>query len=226
MRRFDIVVPAHLVDTLHIPPIAVTTGETDVAWVEIPTSTRRFRRRPVQRLPLDPRSARRVKRYLRLTPWSLLISLLMIPAFGAVVAGWSRGTAATVAYLTVSACVLALSQPRIGGQLPPQTPRRDRHGDLRIPDVPIGVAEQWLNLNPGVTITDQPAPRPRSQRFYAACSVSLVLTAVALSVVLANDGREDFILFQAAVPALFLAGLVAAFKLLPPGYIQFERNNP
>jgi len=149
----------------------------------------------------------------------------MLLAYGAVVVGRSGGTAGTVAYFTVSGCVFALSLPSLGGQLPPQTPRRDRRGDLRFSDVPIGDAQQWLNLNPGVTLTDQPAPRPRSQRFYAAWSASLLLAAVALSLVLVNDGREDFILFWAAVPALFLAGLIAAFKLLPPGYVQFERNN-
>jgi len=225
MRRLDVVVPAHLVAGLHIPPFAVTTGETGVAWVEIPTSSWRFRRREVQRLPLDPRSARRARRYLWLTPWSLLVSFGMLLAYGAVVVGWSGGSAGTVGYFAISCGVLALSLPPVGGQLPPQTPRRDRRGDLRIPDVPIGVAEQWLHLTPGVTITDQPAPRPRSQRFYAAWSASLLLMAVALSVVLSNDGREDFVLFWAAVPALFLAGLVAAFKLLPPGYVQFERGD-
>ena len=225
MRRTDLAVPAHLVDGLRIPALSVTDGEADVEWVEVPMSGWRFRRRPAQRLPLDPRSARRARRYVRLAPWSLPISLVMPLAVISAAAGPLRGDAGALVTCVVVILHFGWNLAAVSGELPPQTPRRDRQGALRIPGVPLEVARQWEDQNPGVTTSDQPAPRPRSTRFYAAWSAGLLLTAVALGVVLANDGQEDFILLWAAVPTLFLGGCALALKLLPPGYIRFERGD-
>ena len=225
MRRTELVVPADLVAGLEIPPLAVTTGETDVTWVEVPTSAWRFRRRPAQRLPLDPASARRARRYLRLTPWSSLFSLVTMLAGAVFFFSRPANAVALAVWIAVSVANLALTLPSVSGRLPAQTPRRNSHGDLRIAGVPVAVAQLWQALNPGVTSTGQPAARAHSRRFYAAWSASLLLAAVALFVVLANDGREDFILFWIAVPVLFVAGCAAAGKLLPPGYIQLERSD-
>jgi len=85
-------------------------------------------------------------------------------------------------------------------------------------------AGEPINL-PQPSATTLTIPRPHSPRFYAAWSAGLLLAALALGVVLANDGREDFILLWAAVPALLLAGCAAALKLLRPGYIRFDRSD-
>jgi hypothetical protein len=90
--------------------------------------------------------------------------------------------------------------------------------------VPVEVAVQWVERNPGVVATDEPEPRPRSRPFYTTWSVGLIIAAIALCAVLATNGREDFILLWAAAPLLFFAGLSAAWRILPPGYIRFERN--
>jgi hypothetical protein len=225
MRRTDLAVPAHLVAGLRIPSLSVTHGEADVEWVEVPTIGWRFRRRPVQRLPLDPRSARRARRYIRLAPWSLSVSVVAFLAVIGVLAGHLRGAVYETTTIAVVIFNFVWSLAGVGGELPAQTPRRDRHGNLRIRDVPLVVALQWQDLNSGVTTSDEPAPRPRSRRFYAAWSAGLLLAALALGVVLANDGRQDFILLWAAVPALFLAGCAAALKLSPPGYIRFDRSD-
>jgi hypothetical protein len=222
MRRTDLVVPAHLVAGLRIPPLAVTTGEAAVVWVDVPISIWRFRRRPAQRLPLDAGSARRARRYLRFTVWSLPVSLMTLLA-NTTFFFWRPG--APVALFAVYAGGLVLALPSLGGRLPSQSPRRGPHGGLRIPDVPVEVAQQWRDLNPGVTVTDQPAPAAHSRRFYAGWSAGLLVTAVVLFVVLAHDGREDFVLFWVAAAALFVAGCAAAFKLLPPGYIRLERGD-
>ena len=228
MRRTDLAVPAHLVAGLRIPSLSVTNGEADVEWVEVPSSRWWFRRRPAQRLPLDPRSARRARRYLRRAPWSVPIRLvLFLVVIGA---GWGQLQGAGYLTTTTPLAVVVIfnlvwNLADVGGELPPQTPRRDRHGNLRIRNVPLVVAQQWQDLNSGLTTSEEPASRPHSRRFYAAWSAALLLAAVALGAVLANDGRDDFILLVAAVPALFLAGCAAALKLLPPGYIRFERDD-
>jgi len=185
----------------------------------------RFRRLPAQRLPLDPRSARQARRYLRLTPWSSLATLVTVLSYLAFFIIRPTDPVALVAFVAISAGNLALTLPSVGGRLPAQTPSRNSHGDLRITELPIAVAQLWQALNPGVTSTDQPAARPHSRRFYVAWSASLLLAAIALFVVLANDDREDFILLWLAAPALFVAGCAVALKLLPPDYLRFERSD-
>ena len=105
---------------------------------------------------------------------------------------------------------------RVVAGLPRQQPRRLRSGHLRIPEVPVEVAQQWIARNPGVTTTDEPMPLPHSRRYYAGWSIGLVTAAIVLVVVLANNGREDFILFWMLVPVLFVAGLVMALRTQPP----------
>jgi hypothetical protein len=95
-------------------------------------------------------------------------------------------------------------------------PYRTRLGDLRIPGVPVEVAREWVARNPGVTATDEPAPRPHSRRFYTAWSVGLLLAAAGLLVVLANDGREDFILLWMLAPVLLLTAVAMALKTQSP----------
>ncbi|GIF20897.1 hypothetical protein BJ973_001197 [Actinoplanes tereljensis] len=224
MGRIDLVVPAHLVAGLRIPALAITTGQPDNAWVDVPISGWAFLRRPAQRLPLDPRSARRARRYVQLAPWRLPISLVIFLVL-AVVDDRSGHTISDAAMVAVFVPIGVLSRPSLGGQLPPQTPSRDQHGNLRIPNLPITVAQQWMNLNPGVTTTDKPTPRPYARSFYASWSAGLILAAVTLGLALANDGRENFILLWSAVPVLFVAGCAAALKMIPPGYIHLERGN-
>jgi hypothetical protein len=95
-------------------------------------------------------------------------------------------------------------------------PFRTRFGDLRIPEVPLDVAKEWVAQNPGVTATDEPAPRQHSRRFYAVTSGGLLVAAVGLFVVLKTDGREDFILLWILVPALILTAASLALKTQPP----------
>jgi hypothetical protein len=133
MRRTDLAVPAHLVAGLRIPSLSVTYGEADVEWVEVPTSGWRFRRRPVRRLPLDPRSARRARRYIRLAPWFLSVSVVTFLAVISVVAGHLRGAVYESTTIAVVIFNFVWSLAAVGGGLPAQTPRGDRHGNLRIP---------------------------------------------------------------------------------------------
>jgi hypothetical protein len=92
----------------------------------------------------------------------------------------------------------------IDGKLPRQVPQRTRFGDLRIPDVPVEVALEWVRLNPGVIATDEPAPRPHSWPFYVAWSLSLLSSAIGLTAVLMNDGRDDDVLLWLLIPVLFI----------------------
>jgi hypothetical protein len=215
MERIDLVVPLNLVVDLQIPSLAVTNGAVAPDWVEVPLGRRRSKRKPSLRLPLDPRSARSARRYLRLAPWSPLSALVALVVWGAWTFGhlpWRGGLVAVLVAWGVRFAWLLLQTPG----LPKQWPYRTRFGDLRIPKVPVAVAQEWVAQNPGVTATDEPPPRPHSRRFYAGWSVCLLLAAIGLFVVLANDGREDFILLWMLVAVLFFTGVSAALKTQPP----------
>lgn len=221
MRRTDLVVPAPLVPDVRMPSLAVTTGEADPEWVDVPMSTWRFRRRPSQRLPLDAASARRARRYVRLAPWSALVSLVLL--------GWAALSFADLAvpgppmvFITVCVALAVVQSAGVGGELPRQVPYRTPPGDLRIPEVPVEVAQQWIEQNPGVIATDEPAPRPHSRRFYAAWSVPLVAAAVGLGVVLATNGREDPVLLRILAAVLFFTGVAMAWRMMPRGFIRVE----
>jgi hypothetical protein len=222
--RTDLVVPAPLVSSVRAPALSVTTGGTDVEWVEIPASRWWFKRRPVQRLPLDPRSARRARRYLRWEPWSSVARLVVLLASLAVNAFHPSALGGPIT-LVVWLVLIAWSLPYVSGALPRQSPYRTAAGDLRIPEVPIEVAKQWVELNPGVVPTIEPVPRRRPRRWYATWSTVLLLAAVASFTLLANDRREDSGLVWLAAVALLLVGAATALKTLPPGYIRFGNGD-
>ncbi|GLW27787.1 hypothetical protein [Actinoplanes regularis] len=208
-----------------MPSSAVTNGRTDVEWVEVPVKTAWWiRPRPTQRLPLDPRSARRARRHIRFAPWSTAIAIGMSLAWGVLIysGAWnalvhtgSRQADEMIYFVVFYLWVFLWSWPVVRGALPAQAPCRSLAGDLYIPEVPVGVAEQWVEQNPGVLTTNEPAPRPYTRRFYATWSAILLGAAIALWTILANDEREDPFLFNFAVPVLLVAGCMVAWGLLP-----------
>jgi hypothetical protein len=218
--RTDLVVPAHLISNVQAPALSVTTGGTDVEWVEIPTGRWRFKRWPRQRLPLDPRSARRARRYLRWEPWSSVARLIVLLA-SVTVNAVNPSTLSGPITLVVWLVLIGWSTPYVSGALPRQSPYRTAAGDLRIPEVPIEVAKQWVTLNPGLVPTIEPVPRLRSRRWYATWSTVLLLAAIASFTLLANDRREDSVLVWLGALVLLLIGGATALKTLPPGYIRF-----
>jgi hypothetical protein len=74
----------------------------------------------------------------------------------------------------------------------------------------VGAAES------GVIATDEPAPRPHSRRFYVAWSLSLLSSAIGLTAVLMNDGRDDDVLLWLLIPVLFIVGVYLASWAQPP----------
>ncbi|MEU4557292.1 hypothetical protein AB0F72_02810 [Actinoplanes sp. NPDC023936] len=219
MKRIDLVVPAASIAGLRIPPLAITTGTPDPQWVEVPLSRWRLGKlRPAGTFPLDARSARSVRRAVRVAPWSVLAALVLLIVWSVVVALEAYvsfpGLLTVLAAASLSISVLSLVRDR---GVPKHLPYRTRFGDLRIPHVPVEVAQQWVALNPGVLAADEPAPRPHSRRFYVGWSVGLLTASAGLAVVLANNGREDSVLLWMLLPVLFVVGVVAALKIPSPG---------
>jgi hypothetical protein len=209
---------------MQIPTLSVTTGGTDVEWVEIPTNSRKFKRQPTLRLPLDPDSARRARRYIRFEPWSSMLRLVALLAWVIINIVDPAALSRPITFVVFLA-VVVWSTPYVGGALPRQAPYQVAAGDLRVPDVPIEVAKQWVEMNSGVTPTIEPVARPRSRRWYATGSAVLLGLAIVLFVVLAITQPEHSSLTWLSVLILFLAGGAMALKTLPPGYIGFEKRD-
>jgi hypothetical protein len=212
--RIDLVIPADLMSALDIPPLAVTDGTPAPEWADVPIDQARYRSEPSLRLPVDPGTARAVRRYRRILPWARSVILLALAFLLAAIYVGDLPLAARVVGLVVYAGAI-LGWSHVAERLPAQRPRRLAEGDLRIPGVPVEVANRWIERNPGVTATAEPMPRPHSRRFYAGWAIGLVAAAIALAVVLVNDGREDFILFWMLAPVLLVSGFAMALKTLP-----------
>ncbi|MFF5078125.1 hypothetical protein ACFY36_13825 [Actinoplanes sp. NPDC000266] len=204
----DLVVPAALVADVRMPALAVTDGSPDPEWVDVPMSVWRFRRHPSQRLPVDATTARAIRRHTRLAPLSLPISLLSIVFL---IVGVTEGSLLALA----GTLITPLWNLAEGRGRPDLDPYRTPLGDLRIPGIPLEVAHEWIRLNPGVTVTDVPAPRRYSRRFYAWSAIGLVAASFTLALVLTNDGREHNLFFFLLIPALFIAGVWTATKTAP-----------
>jgi hypothetical protein len=215
MKRTDLVVPEDVVPSLHVPAVAITDGTADPEWVQVPLSRWHLKRRPSRRLPLDARSARSLRRYVRLTPWTAPVLLIGLAAWSVWAFTDLRWPWSMIPLTIGGLTPWGWSQLRTHG-VPRHLPYLTRFGDLRIPDVPAEVAQEWIARNPGVTATDEPAPRPHSRLFYAVWAVSLTLAAIALVAVLANDRREDFLLLWALAPVLLVTGVSLALKTQPP----------
>ncbi|WP_250003485.1 hypothetical protein [Actinoplanes sp. M2I2] len=153
MTRIDLVVPEELEPELVIPPLAVTDGTADPEWVEVPVSDWRLGRRTMLRLPLDRRSARSARRFVRLRPWEPVTRLVFGAASLTFVLADLSPSQNRVA-LVVAAAALATSFFLYGRGLPRQVPTRNRAGDLRLPGVAEPVALAWMAANPGVTAAE------------------------------------------------------------------------
>jgi len=209
--RTDLVIPSSRASHLRIPSLSITDGSADPEWVDMPMSRWRYRLRPSLRLPVDAGTARNVRRYVRLTRWSLLSSLAgLVAAVAAAICALTDQLPETAILLTG-----AVSSLLRGRGLPKQVPYRTADGDLRIPGVPLRVAHEWVAGNPGVIATDDPAPRRHSRRFYGAWSTILIVAAVGVADVLAANGRADPPVLWLLVAVSLVAGLAMAYKIEP-----------
>jgi hypothetical protein len=181
-------------------------------WADVPVGPW-WSRRPPLRLPLDPRTAKLVRRHARFAPWSPVAAVITIAAL--LTAGYADLPRPGNEVMILVAGAVYVAAVLLRGGMPPQAPSRTGPGDLRIPRVPVDVAQEWVTLNPGVTTTDEPEPRRHSRRFYTVWSGCLLVAAAAVAVTLATDGREDFALLWMLVPVLVVTGVSTAAKTLP-----------
>ncbi|WP_436533212.1 hypothetical protein [Actinoplanes sp. HUAS TT8] len=195
--------------------MAVTDGTADPVWTDVPIGTVNLRRRPKLRLPLDRRAARAARRYAMLTPW--VTPVLPLLWLGWVFTGRLSDVSPNV-LTTVFAVIglLGVGWSLSNRRLPVRLLSRDPSGDLRLRDVPVGVAEKWVARNPGVAATTEPVPLRYPDRYYTRLSIGLVVASIVLGVVLLTDGRQDFFLLYPLAPVLFVIGVLIRLKTQRP----------
>ncbi|WIM98894.1 hypothetical protein ACTOB_002515 [Actinoplanes oblitus] len=219
--RTTLVIPAERVGDLDIPPVALDTGAADPEWVDWPLD-RWGRRTPALRLPMSPRAARRARWRIRIQPYVAAVQWLGLAGLMVLLFWAPRGWDA-LRFASVGVSMLAVwLQP--GPGVLPQMPCPQRGGGLRLNHVPADVVERWRAANPGLTDTREPAPRWYSRRFYALTGSGLILASILLGVLLTHDGRATPVWLATMVLLLFPAGIAVAMKVLPPGYIRFDRS--
>ncbi|GAA2702557.1 hypothetical protein [Actinoplanes palleronii] len=215
--RTTLVIPADRVATLEIPPLALDTGAPGPEWLDIPVSIWVFRRKPSIRLPFSPQVAAKARWRIRFAPYLTVGGLASM--LGYVALAFGGRTPWGFPLMAAAFGTSMLSYQRVIRQMPART----RDGGLRLPEVPVEVARSWQDVNPGLTETTEPAPHWYSRRVYGFAALGLILAGILLVVIIANDGIADFYLVFVAA-ALLAAGLMAALKTLPPGYIRFDRR--
>ncbi|GIF14723.1 hypothetical protein [Actinoplanes teichomyceticus] len=223
--RTILVIPVDRVAGLDIPPLAVDTGGSDPEWVDWPIGSWPFRRAPSLRLPLSPEAAAKVRRRLRVAPyltaahWTVVLGYLG----STVLFHRDAGPGFPVVPMVLLALMTVLSLAAAPKPPVRQAPRR-QYGRLCLEAVPGEVARLWWAANPGLRDTPRFAPRRYPRRFYALSGGALIAASILLGVLLTNDGRENPEPLYPAVPLLFLVGIGVTGKVLPPGYIRFDRS--
>ncbi|MCX4473183.1 hypothetical protein OOK41_23235 [Micromonospora sp. NBC_01655] len=157
MSRKELVIPRQAAASLRFPPVSLADGSPAAPLAVRPWRASLFRRSRTVTLPFDPRSAGRMRRALTVQRLETLLlgpARLVVVAIGtaSLLRAWLELTFSHLPYVLVfAALVLEGVSSYLGAQvIPPQYPRERRGGALSIRDVPEGVADQWIAMNPGV----------------------------------------------------------------------------
>ncbi|WP_405095464.1 hypothetical protein [Micromonospora sp. NBC_01412] len=157
MSRKELVIPRQVVASLRFPSISLADGSPAGPLAVRPWRASLFRRSRRVTLPFDPRSAERMRRALTVQRLETLLlgpARLVVVVIGAaaLLRAWLDLAFSYLPYVFVSAA-LALQgvSSYLGARvIPPQYPRERKGGALSIRDVPEGVADQWIAMNPEV----------------------------------------------------------------------------
>ncbi|WP_433831951.1 hypothetical protein ACQP2E_14870 [Actinoplanes sp. CA-015351] len=227
-ERVHVVVAAGAVDHVRVPPLSIVDGSPDVEWVEVPVS----RLQPWgkrMRVPLDPASAKRNRRWARTFPLTLVLLVIALAFWTTnfLVAGypvlglgaetwWALRSGTQLGFLV---WVVIRNRWLIG-----QRPARVAGHLIRFSGIPKAVAQQWAELNPeSVRVLDRWVVLRRYRpRAYVISALACAVAGTGLWTLLANDGRENDLFLWLASLVLLIGALVLAFKSLPRRYIRFE----
>ena len=224
----NVLIPMSALPELSVPPLAITDGSADPAWVDVPcTGTFVYGRRRILRLPFDTGVADMVHRRLRLdrrvrrfwlpismtlmlasiATWYVpgddgLLDMLRITFFaaGAGLSFWTDHLGKKVA---------VAQQPELVGRL-----------GIYLPAVAAPVAREWITRNPTVLAVPQ---RPGWRRYpswvYRWAAGVCAVTGVGIWWVALRDGTFSLTALLAFL-LLLSAAVVAGFKALPFGFIR------
>jgi hypothetical protein len=145
--RTTLVIPADMVGSLDVPPLALDTGGGDPEWVEWPLRGGR-----VLRLPVSPKLARKLGWRIRARRYVTAGLLIAAAGYLAVALFLSTSVAGRLwAQFALLCATITLTQVSAGLTLK-QAPRRLRGGRLQLREVPVTVAQRWADVNPGVLV--------------------------------------------------------------------------
>ena len=224
----NVLIPMSALPELSVPPLAITDGSADPAWVDVPcTGTFVYGRRRTLRLPFDTGTADMVHRQLRLDRrvrrfWLPISMTLMLAS----IASWYvPGDVELLDILRIlffaAGAGLSLWTDHLGKKVAvAQQPELVGRLGIYLPALTAPVAKEWVTRNPTVLAVPQ---HPRWRRYpswvYRWAAGICAVTGVGIWWVALRDGT--FSLIALLVFLLFLgAAVVAGFKALPMGFIR------
>ena len=166
----NILVPMSALPELSVPPLAITDGSADPAWVDVPcTGTFVYGRRRTLRLPFDAATADIVHRRLRLdwrerTVWTPISTTLLLAAIATF---YVPGDDELLGMLRIAFFVagfgLSFWTDRLGKKVAvAQQPELVGRLGIYLPAVAAPIAREWITRNPTVLAVPQ---RPRWRRY-------------------------------------------------------------
>ena len=226
----NVLVPMSALPELPVPPLAITDGSADPAWVDVPcTGTFLYGRRRTLRLPFDAATADIVHRRLGLdrrvrTVWTRISTTLLLASIVTLyvpsddellgvlrialfVAGF--GLSFWTDHLTKKVAVA--QQPELVGQL-----------GIYLPAVAAPVAREWITRNPTVLAVPQ---RPRWRRYpswvYRWAAGVCAVAGVGIWWFALRDGTSSLTALLAFL-LLIGAAVISGFKALPIGFVRWD----
>ncbi|MFI9527011.1 hypothetical protein [Micromonospora rosaria] len=153
----DLVIPREAVASLRVPAVSLTDGEPAEPVTVRPWRSSLVRRSAAVALPFGRQAAERVRKAQAVQRFDALVlgpASLITVVCGAVAHGWywwKLAFSPTPYAFFFGFCALhAIAQLLDKRLIPPQYPRQGKRGDLLVREVPQGVAEQWMALDPRV----------------------------------------------------------------------------
>lgn len=226
----NILVPMSALPELSVPPVAITDGSADPAWIDMPCpGTFVYGRRRTLRLPFDGATAESVHRWLRLdrrerAVWTPISTTLLIAAIATFsVPGDDEILGLVRIAFFVAGSGLSFWTGRLGRKAAvAQQPELVGRLGIYLPAVAAPVAQEWIARNPTVlAVPQRPRWRRYPSRFYRWAAAGCVVAGAGFWWFALRDGTSSL---TALVAFLVLVGaaVVLGFKALPVGFIRWD----